>query len=246
MKQDSGKKKQYSPYRSNSQVAAKEKAVNIVNSASATATTALKLRHFNSTTKTQARPMSARTSTPVVPKPCQKRPKSRSKERKAGDSMSHRPPAATTNLKQPATAKPPQPIRSSRKPSQGAIVINKAPSTKANVAHKRKNSSTAVVDCGGSNTTAMTHSASVPVNLQQSSSSIKSSDLASQHPQRHHNEYVNPQSFQKTVKLDGSTHSSLMIPPTSSAFSAKLGGSFSHRMVIKDDIVDVQSVANIS
>ena len=67
MKKDSEKKnKKYSPYRSTSQKATKEAALGIVNSASATTTSALKLRQY---TKSQAKPMSARSSTPVVPKP---------------------------------------------------------------------------------------------------------------------------------------------------------------------------------
>ena len=44
MKKESEKKKRYSPYRSSSQSATKEVAVGIVNDASATSTTALKLR----------------------------------------------------------------------------------------------------------------------------------------------------------------------------------------------------------
>lgn len=68
---DKKKKEKYSPYRSNS-----TSALGVINSsiASKTSTSALKLRQY---TKTQARPLSARTSTPVVPKPGQSTSKKR-------------------------------------------------------------------------------------------------------------------------------------------------------------------------
>lgn len=186
MKRDSEKKKPYSPYRSNSQVAAKEAALGIVNSsnASATSTSALKLRQLTSSKTTKSRPISARTSTPIVPKPGQKRPKSRSKElkpttAKAQQLEKHSSVKPPSNAK-PAMAKPPQPVKLSRRPSQGSVTLSKSSKVPRGAGKQSIADDSNMIDCGVSITTAVTHSASVPVNLQQSSSSIKSSDLASQ------------------------------------------------------------------
>ena len=62
-KKESESQIKYSPYKSKSRGDSKERAIELVNSSSVSE---LKLRQY---TKTQARPLSARTSTPVVPKP---------------------------------------------------------------------------------------------------------------------------------------------------------------------------------
>ena len=110
-KETEHKKKKFSPYRSSSQkrVTASSAALSIVNAASATSTSALKLRKY---TKTQARPLSARSSTPVVPKPGAKnaRPKSGSRERKVAtltDKSNKLPPSGPVKNPGKLFKKPP-------------------------------------------------------------------------------------------------------------------------------------------